>query len=130
MDGGIAKLHSALQYGTAAGIDPHVLRLCIVGAQAAQAGQPQASAALDFGHHAAEGIGVGCQQQTVIVVFASQIHQNAAFGSDPGRKAQRRKRVCDPTGGLIGKACGGINGQQGSRLLPCKIRVIPIQHSN
>ena len=123
VDGGVAELEGALVAAVKLGDDADVLRLRVVGVHAAQIGQPQAAVALDFGHHAAQGVRVGLQQQTVFLVLAAEVYQNAALVGKLCRKAQLFKFRLHPGGRLVGVAGGGVDVQKGLRLLYQEIGV-------
>ena len=71
---------------------------------------------------------MGFQQQTVVFVGTAKVYQNTALGGDSGFKAQAFEGIFYPGGGPGGEAGGGVDGEQGSCLLPGKIRVREINH--
>ena len=128
MDAGIVELAGALDDPAAAGVDPDIFRLGVVGIHAAQICQLQAAGALDFPDHAAQGIGVGLQQQGIGIILSAQIGKHTALGGDGCGKAQAFEGGLHPLGGSIRKACGGVDGEKRRCLLPGKVRVFFVNH--
>ena len=128
MDGGIAQLQGAFVDLAVTGIDSYVFCFTVVGLHTAQCGQPQTAIALDFRNHTAQGIGVGSQHQTVLFVFAPQIHQQTAFGSDAGGKAQGFKLFFQVSCYLTGETGRRVDTQNGSGLLPGVVGVRKVNH--
>ena len=117
VDGGVAQLEGALDDPPGAGVDPDVLRLAVFRTHTAQSRQPQAAISLDLRHHAAQGVGMGLQQQAVILVAAAQVDENAALDGGPGLIAQGPEGVQHPLRRLPGEARGAVDGQQLHRLV-------------
>ena len=128
MDGGVMELAGALENLALPGVDPDIFRFRIFRTHAAQRGQPQAAAALDLGHHGAQGIGVGGQHNAVGGILTAQIHQNAALGGDDGAVAQGLEGFLSPAGSTGSKAGGGVHCQNGSSLVPGESGVSRVNH--
>ena len=126
MDGGVAKLQGALIHSAVSGIHPDVLRLAVFSPHTAQVCHPQTPVGFDLGHHSAQGIGMGLQQQGVVFVFAAKLSQHAALIGETGGITKRLKFGLHPPGGLFRKAGGTVYPQQRNGLIRRKFCVFPV----
>ena len=125
MDGGVAQLQGALINPAVSCVYPDVLCLAVFGPHAAQVCHPQAPVCLDLGHHSAQSVCMGFQQQGVVFLLPAQLRQYAALVGQAGGISQSLKFRLHPLGGLFGKAGGAVDPQQFNGLIRCKFRVFP-----
>ena len=129
--GGVAEQEGALVGAVELGDDPDVFGVGHHGGQTAQTGQTQPAGALDLGHHAAQGVAVGLQQQTVVGLLTAQIHQDAAFDGVDRRIAQVPEGLQQPLLCVRGITRGAVHRQQPDRLLHGIVGILfQIQHKN
>ena len=124
MEGGVAKLQGALVDAVEFGHHAAVFRLGVVGVEAADVDDAQTAAALDLGHHAAQGVGVGLQKQGVIVVFATQVDEDAALDRALGAVAQGGEFPQNEVLRCTGVAGGAVDGQQFHGLLHREVYIM------
>ena len=128
MNGSVAQLAGALENFAAAGVDPDIFGFCIVGVHTTQGGHLQAAVAFNGGHHSTQGVGMGFQQQTVVLIFAAQVDDHTALGGDESFKTQCLKGFLYPGSSLSGVAGRGIDGKQLFGHFPCIVCVFHLDH--
>ena len=124
----VAQLEGAFNGFAGAGVDGDVFCFAIFCPHAADGGQLKPSVALNLADHAAQGVAVGFQQQTVVFCLAPKVCQHAALGGDFRCKAQLLEGFLYPNCSASGKAGRGVNGQQSGSLLPGIFCIVTINH--
>lgn len=115
MGRGVGQLDGALIFAVEAGLDPAGLRLHIVGLQTAHPGKHQAAVVLDAGHHRAQRVDMGQQQNGVF--RAAQMGPDAALDGVFRRVAQAGQLFVHILLDLPGVAAGAVDGQKILQLL-------------
>ena len=112
MDGGVAELERAFVYPAVSCVNTDIFGLAVFGPHPAQRGETEPSGGFYLRHHAAEGVGMRLQKESVAGVLPAEIDYDAALNGEPCVKAQLAEGVPDPFRRLGGIAAGAVDGKK------------------